>query len=59
MAYDPIADESKEFTMREFEEELKNAMTEYVDALDQANDFTKGKHTFDEWMGHFKRYMSM
>jgi len=58
MSYDPIEDEKKPFTIRDFEQDVKDALVEWANAFDGANDFTKEPHTFDEWMRHFGRFMS-
>lgn len=58
MAYDPIDDEKRMMTMSEWEHELREAVVQYRKDLDGKNAFTAEKHTFDEWMGSFKRYMS-
>lgn len=56
--YDPVQDDKKSFTMKEFAQILKDSVDEYVKDLDGANDFTKNKHTFNEWMATFHRFMS-
>lgn len=56
--YNPIRDEHKEFTHEEWISVAKDALDEYSTSLKNANDFQKGKHTFDTWMASFKRYMS-
>lgn len=58
MLYDPIEDEKKQFTIREFEEIVKTAITEYANVFEGANKFTMGKHTYNEWMNTFGRFMS-
>ncbi len=58
MSYDPIDDEKKPFTLREFEAELKEAVVQYANDFENANEFTSAPHTFDEWMRHFGQYMS-
>lgn len=56
--YDPVRDEKREFTLREWAGQLKRAVDGYVEDFEGANDFHKGKHTWLEWMGSFARYMS-
>lgn len=60
MSYNPIDDEKKPFTLREFEAELKDAVKQYADDFDGpgTSEFMQTSHFFDEWMSSFKRYMS-
>jgi hypothetical protein len=58
VTYDPIEDEKKEFTLQEFSQILQDAAKDYEEVFDGANDFTKGKHTYNAWMAAFRGYMS-
>lgn len=53
-----IDDEKKQISMNQFAQILKDSVDDYVDALENQNEFTKGKHTYLEWMNAFRGYMS-
>lgn len=57
--YDPINDEKTPYSIREFEQIALDCLKDWANEFDGANPFTQEKHTFDEWMAHFKRFMSM
>lgn len=58
--YNPITDEKKQFSLRDFETELKSSVEDFANDFDDpgSSEFMKGNHTFDEWMSAFKRWMS-
>jgi hypothetical protein len=56
--HDPIEDEKKEYTMSEFSQVLRDSVEEYREVLEGANEFTRGKHTFNEWVRAFLGFMS-
>lgn len=57
-SWDPVRDERKPMTMREWGSSLREAVLDYVDELADQNEFTRGKHPWEEWMRAFVRFMS-
>ena len=55
MSHNPVDDEYKQYTLAEFVEVAKKELDDYQS---QSNDAHVTTHTWDEWMGSFKRYMS-
>ncbi len=58
MPYEPVKDEHKKFSLREFETELKVAITGWANSFENANEFCRESHTWLEWLVHFLRFMS-
>lgn len=58
MSYNPVEDEKKAFSLREFQELLQKEFAAYANEFDGKNDFHKKPHTFNEWMNSFRVYMS-
>lgn len=57
MGYDPIKDENKPMNLQEWAKEAKDAIDEYVNTLDDANNFHKTR-PWKEWMNSFIGFMS-
>lgn len=56
--HNPIEDELKQYSLEEFIETAKAELDKYQEEFKGANDFQKGKHTWNEWPAAFARYMS-
>ncbi len=60
MKYDPLKDEKKEFSLKDWADSAKEEIDSYVKDWEEpdSNDFHRQKHTWSEWMNAFMRYMS-
>ncbi len=60
MSYDPIEDENKQFTLKEFAKELRDAADQFEKDFDheRASEFMRTPHTWQEWTASFHRWMS-
>lgn len=58
MAYDPIEDEKKPMSLKEWVQEMKDALDEYAATFDDGNEWHKSEHTWSEWSGSFTRWVS-
>lgn len=56
--YDPIRDENKLWTTKEFAEVLKELADDYASDFADSNEFHKQKHTFIEFIRSFGRWVS-
>lgn len=56
--YHPIDDAEKPLSLSEFVRLAKKELDVYEKAWMDTNDYHKGEHTFDEWLGTFKRHMT-
>jgi len=57
MSHDPIHDEKKPYTLREWEVDFKEAVAQYANTFDNANAFHKQPHTYDEWTRTFLSFI--
>lgn len=58
MPYDPINDEQKLFTLREWTEVFKAELDLHLKEWENKNAFFQEPHTWREWLNSFIRYMS-
>lgn len=58
MSYDPLKDEKTLYTIREWGEEAKAAIDEYVRDLENQSDIVRKPHTWGSWMKSFLGFMS-
>lgn len=58
MDFEPIRDDKKPLTIREFEELLAQLAKEYADEFEGTNEFHQQPHNFYEWLSSFRRWIS-
>ena len=58
MPHNPLADEKKLYSNKEWAEVMKEEIDAYIKDFDDQNDYHRGKHTWSDWVNSFNEYMS-
>lgn len=58
MPYNPLEDEKKPLTLREFIDLAKEELEAYYESWENANAWHRESHTWSEWFREFFRYNS-
>jgi hypothetical protein len=58
MPHNPMEDDAKLYSNKEWAEVMKEEIDAYVKEFDGQNDFHTTNHTWSDWHNSFIRYMS-